>query len=188
MKRLLLASLFSTLLILSQAMGGDCGCGGGGPAPASYATCDACNPCGSCQPCCDPIRGVLMLPLKTIEWVTHLGCYDNGCGERYWGECSEPVDCWDPCDRSGNWNGCRSCGGGASVAGYAKSAPRTPTYAQRSTQPTPRYNSVNAEFGLDPSAQVVSRTDRVVVPAPVSTTATRPMTAQNAPYRAPVRR
>lgn len=190
MKRLLLASLIFGLLALNQrfgpqAHGSDCGCGA--PAPAPYAACDACEPCAPCgdvcTPCCDPIRGVLQLPLKAIEWVTHLGCYDNGCGERYWGECSEPVDCWDPCDRCGNWTGHAGRPyGGAPVAGYAKSAPRPATYAQRPTQSPP---SVNAEFGLDSSAQVISRSDRVVVPAQ----AARPMTAQaNQPHRAPARR
>lgn len=193
MKRFLLVSLVLSLWVLSQgtsplAYGAGCGCGGPGPVVASCDACEPCAPCASCcTPCCDPIRGVLMLPLKTIEWLTHLGCYDNGCGERYWGECSEPVDCWDPCDGCGNWTGHAGRPyGGAAVPAYAR-APRPATYAQ---QPTQGHPSINAEFGLDSSAQVLSRSDRVVAPAQVQhSSAARPMTSQAAqPRRAPVRR
>jgi hypothetical protein len=123
-----------------------------------------------------------VIPLKVIDWVVHLGCNDcdSGCGERYWGECSEPVDCHDPCDRCGNYVGRTYA---TPAPGYVKAGYRTPTYAQRAPQTTP---TVNAEFGLDSSARVISRSDQVVAPAGVSTVARTAQSPQ--PHRAPARR
>lgn len=224
MKRFPLGCLFTSLLAFGSALssfsalGGDCGCGGGS-APVAYGgECDSCGGCdeyapcgGGCRPCCNP----LVVPLKVLDWVAHLGCCgccSSGCGERYWGECSEPIDCHDPCDRCGNYtgHGCSTCGSGYAngVNSYVKSGYRNGTYAQRSPygshptyaqrptytqrptyaqRPTQNNDAVRAEFGLDPSAQVVSRNDQVVVPAQMNASQARPITAQNVPHLAPVR-
>lgn len=239
MRRLLLGCFLASLLTFGMtlgslsALGGDCGCGGG-PAPVAYADggcdscggCDECGSCGGCGGCCHCHCNPLMVPLKVLDWVAHLGCCgcSSGCGERYWGECSEPVDCHDPCDQCGNWTGrgCSTCRSGYANGNfsYAKAnspnrtyAQRSPaprgTYAQRSPQaqrptyaqrPTPvqrpayvqrsaqnNNDVVRTEFGLDPSAQVVSRSDQVVAPAQVNPTQARPITAQSVPHLAPVR-
>lgn len=190
MKRLLLVSLILSVLALGSgfglpAYGGDCGCGGPAPAPVvAYDSCDGCGACDACacgRPChksCNP----LLVPLKVIDWVVHLGCNDcdSGCGERYWGECSEPVDCHDPCDRCGNYVGRTYA---TPAPGYVKAGYRTPTYAQRAPQTN---RTVNAEFGLDSSARVISRSDQVVAPVGASTVARTAQSPQ--PHRAPARR
>jgi hypothetical protein len=41
---------------------------------------------------------------RPVKWT---GCYNNGCGEIYWGDFhGDPPDCCDPCDRMGNFTGC----------------------------------------------------------------------------------
>jgi hypothetical protein len=74
----------------------------------------------------------------------------RSCGERYWGDFySDPPDCWDPCDRHGNYmgGGCRNCGGnGGNGGGYV--------------------NGRAADAMPSSEENIVSQSDRVVGPAP----------------------
>jgi hypothetical protein len=77
------------------------------------------------------------------------------CGERYWGDFyTDPPDCEDPCDNSGNYSGggCHHCGG--SPHGHARN------YVDNG-------ESVVQEGELTPQA------DRVVKPTPNPTLAPR---------------
>ncbi|HLA84880.1 MAG TPA: hypothetical protein VJL29_08800 [Thermoguttaceae bacterium] len=85
--------------------GDPCGCDPCGCDPCGYGGCT----CGCCGP--GPIRCVLSL-LHPVRWF---GCYNNGCGEMYWGDFhGDPPDCCDPCDCMGNYTGCTSGGCGCS--------------------------------------------------------------------------
>jgi len=116
-----------------------CGPCGGCEAPCGPA-CGPCNgpacgpACGACQtpcgPACGPCNGAVCGPHRAccdccdcecgngcgphpLRWLWGLfdwNC-DCGCGEKYWGDWSDPPDCHDPCDRCGHYVG-RGCYGG----------------------------------------------------------------------------
>ncbi len=102
------------------------------------APCGDCGSCGSCR------------PWGPFFWFPGLfGRHCNGCGERYWGVYSDPVDCCDPCDRCGNWSGPAGCGcGGPSgmVSGpvydgneYANASPMPSAQVPVAASPRPQY-------------------------------------------------
>ncbi|MEN6450539.1 MAG: hypothetical protein ABFC96_08620 [Thermoguttaceae bacterium] len=125
---------------------GDCGDDGcpdcGRPCRLRCRSCGSCGSCGTCgdcgDACSDPCgdscygrpwhRGPLSCLFALFTPCSWCG---RGCGERYWGDFySDPPDCWDPCDCSGNYTGggsmsggpvsgggCRHCGGGG--GGYS---------------------------------------------------------------------
>lgn len=69
-----------------------------------------CGPC--CDPCCDPCYGPYCCRpfgglLSGIFRLFRPVCWcGRSCGERYWGDFhGDPPDCYDPCDRCGNFTG-----------------------------------------------------------------------------------
>jgi hypothetical protein len=126
--------------------------------PCGRATCRTCSPCS--DPCADPCgdgcygrpwhRGPLSCLFALFTPNTWCG---PSCGERYWGDFySDPPDCSDPCDDSGNYtgHGCRSCGGshraharggyvddGEPVSEEMELAPRAERATTSAPKPTP---------------------------------------------------
>jgi hypothetical protein len=148
---------------LTSGCGTGCGCGN---------AC-GCGPCGDECPggctcgCCGP--GPLYYAARLFHPLRWFGCYNNGCGEMYWGDFhGDPPDCCDPCDRMGNFTGstsgvcgggCRDCGcgGGAPAENYGTPAQASPTRAL----PDPQAGS---DDGVDPS-RVGEPTKAPVIPS-----------------------
>lgn len=83
------------------------GCGGAcGMAPECGVSCEpACDGCG--HSCGGPLQCILSI-FHPVKWT---GCYNNGCGEIYWGDFhSDPPDCCDPCNCMGDYTGCNNSG------------------------------------------------------------------------------
>jgi hypothetical protein len=60
---------------------------------------------------------VFALLMQGCSWCPSCG------GDRYWGDFySDPPDCWDPCDKYGNYTGggCSTCGGKGRHARYSE--------------------------------------------------------------------
>ena len=82
---------------------------------------ESCGPCG-CQcggctcGCCEG-PGLLCSIFGLIRPGVWFGCYNNGCGEIYWGDFhGDPPDCCDPCNCMGDYtgpggSGCSQCCG-----------------------------------------------------------------------------
>jgi len=108
-------------------VGPDCGCSAAAPCGDCGPACDTCcgcDPCDggcSCGCCCGP--GPLWYVLRLFRPACWFGCYNNGCGEIYWGDFhGDPPDCCDPCNCMGEFTGCTSggcadCGCGGAPGG-----------------------------------------------------------------------
>jgi hypothetical protein len=148
--------------------------------PACGPCSAACGPtCGACQapcgPACGPCNGVVCGPHRAccdcecgngggphpLRWLCGLfdwNC-DCGCGEKYWGDWSDPPDCHDPCNRCGHFVGRGCCGGGCGPdPGYPPGTvvygpPMDDSAANRSPQAAPQPDRAVAQG--DPSASAV---------------------------------
>jgi hypothetical protein len=157
-----------------------CGCG----TPCRRAPCRGCGACDSgCDPCADPCmsgcrsrtwhRG----PLSCVFALFMPGCWScSSCGERYWGDAySDPPDCWDPCDRCGNYAGgnCSSCAGGWSggqsghTGGGCKSCNGGNAGGPSGAEMYSRsYGNSRGDYGTSVGReQIVSESERAVSPA-----------------------
>ncbi len=114
---------------------GDCGptCGPVGRPHRQHIYGDdggRCGDCGNCGSCCDECgtccqRNFCFHPFRWIGSLFYAGTWCGpSCGNTYWGEgISDPPDCHDPCNRTGQWTGrggCANCnhGGGYQGGGY----------------------------------------------------------------------
>ena len=128
--------------------------------PACGPTCGSCEaPCGpACGPCscavCGPHRaccdgdccnGGGVHPLRWLCGLFDWHC-DCGCGEKYWGDWSDPPDCRDPCDRCGHYVGRGGCNGGCA--------------------PGPAYPAGAIEYGPPIDDASVANRPRQVAPQP----------------------
>jgi hypothetical protein len=115
---LLFGLVYSVLWLASNCCLADCGsCGSAACGPCGTA---ACEPCGTaCGPgvssckflyghCGPPREPCIVTGVRGVFAAFGFHCCgcENGCGEKYWGDwCSDPPDCWDPCDCHGNFVG-----------------------------------------------------------------------------------
>ncbi len=90
------------------------------PVPLDGPACSACGEAcgGTCGSACnDPCR----VPCGPLTWLfdlLHQGYHCNDCGEIWWGDWhGAPPDCFDPCDRCGNYTGRAGATGGAGAWG-----------------------------------------------------------------------
>jgi hypothetical protein len=116
-------------------------------------------------PCCGCHRCSLF-SLKGC--LSPCACQD-GCGEVYYGEISDPPACPEPCDHCGRWTGYPGYMPGGHHYGPPMAEPvySEPTPAPTPAQPTPAASSrmgppSDAEMGLPAGAKIISRSDRLV--------------------------
>jgi len=99
----------------------DCGSSCGGCGPVCGNPCGCCNGgygCGCTCGCGCGGPGPLACVLRLFHPTRWFGCYNNGCGEIYWGDFhGDPPDCCDPCNCMGDYTGCTSSCGGCGCMG-----------------------------------------------------------------------
>lgn len=155
------------------AIGGACG----GAACAPCGT--ACSPCGvdSCGPgissckflyahCGPPREPCIVTGVRGVLAAFGFHCCgcEDGCGEKYWGDwCSDPPDCWDPCDCNGNFVG--GCSGPPVYAPGLYAGPLD-GMVQKSPRPVAPQTAGARQIANTPKTASVTETVATPVQAP----------------------